>query len=105
MRAAPKASSLENRIFHAPVAVHFPGLNGVQVARDKRGLFEEINVRAPNFGYFRERWLNHAFIIRAPRHKQSFLSAPIPRSRESSVRFARDRVLNLRIFPTSAAIC
>src|ERR1700680_2659515 len=102
--AMPAARSLENRIFHAPVPVHFPGLNGIHIARDERRLLEEINVRTPYLGHFGHTWLNYAIVVRAAGHQQRLFSFPIPRSRKPGVGLARDGILQLRILPAPAAV-
>ncbi len=92
----PAPRSLENRILDAPVVVHFPGLNRVEITHHLLRLLEEVHVRAPELGNFDDRRLDRTCFIRAAGLQNGFAAVPSPRDGESSVRLPRDGVVELQ---------
>ena len=72
---------LENRILDAPVAVYFPGLNGVEVADDLLRFLEKVHVGVPELGHFEDRRLDGARFIRAAGLQDCLVAVPSPRER------------------------
>src|SRR5579863_6361417 len=57
-------------VLNAPVTVHFPWLNGVEVADDRAGVLKEVRLDAPEFGDFGNGRLHLALIVRRSRLKK-----------------------------------
>src|SRR6266852_9730342 len=98
-------NELDQHIADAPVAVHFPGVNGVEISHvNGSRQLKIVHVDAPDFSEFSYRGLNLAFVVRAAGLKHRVCSVPIPVHPESGMRLSSDGILKLRVFPSPAAI-
>src|SRR5271169_1262483 len=86
--------SKRNRILDAPVGIHFPRLNRIEVPGNRPRLDEKVRLDFPEFCQLNHRRLPLAYFIRAARLKYGFLTIPIPAESESHVRLRIDRTLN-----------
>src|SRR5579871_2834282 len=104
-RAKIGAASLKgDGILYAPVGIHLPGLNGVEVAGNRAGLDEVVRLDFPEFREFRHRRLALAEFIRAARLQNRLFAAPLPTKAEAHVRLRIDGRLNFRFAPRLAVI-
>ena len=102
--AIEAAPVLIKRILDAPVARYLPGLDRIKVANDESYFSEILNVGAPKFGYFDNRRLHNALVVRAPRLQDALIAIPFPRYGKPGVRLRNDRAMQLRIAPSATAI-
>src|SRR6202521_531670 len=91
-------------ILDAPVRIHFPGLNRIEVAGNRSRLDEKVRLDFPEFRQLNDRRLPLAYFIRAAGLKDGFLAIPIPAKSESHVRLRIDRTLNFRLAPRLAIV-
>src|SRR4029077_1558791 len=94
---------LDKRILDTPVPVYFPGLDRVEIAHDLLRFQEKVHVGVPELGNFKDRWLYRAGFIRAAGLQDGLIAVPSPRAGESSVRFPRDGIVELRALPVAAS--
>src|ERR1700688_384831 len=75
--------SKRNRILDAPVGIHFPRLNRIEVAGNRSRLDEKVRLDFPEFRQLNHRRLPLARFIGAAGLKDGFLAVPIPAKSES----------------------
>src|ERR1700741_2604764 len=93
-----------DRVLNASVAIHFPGLNGVEMPDNCTSLLKELRLDPPKCRYFRHRRLNFILIVSGAGLQHGFLPIPLPRKPKPRVRLRIDWALYLRVFPAAPAV-
>src|SRR5580704_10316494 len=93
-----------NRILDAPVEIHFPGLDRIEVSGNRSCLDNKVRLDFPKFCEPHDRRLLLAGFIRTARLKDSFLAVPVPAKAESHVRLRIHRALNFSLAPGFAIV-
>src|SRR4029077_7931070 len=90
-------------IVYAPIAIHPPGLNGIDVNGAAGFLLSHVG-DAPVFIQLRQCRLNFTAFIRAARLEHRLFSVPSPVQSKPGMRLRKHRCLKLCVLPTAAAV-
>src|SRR5580704_8718799 len=88
-----------NRILDAPVSIHFPGLDGVEVSGNRARLDEKVRLDFPEFCQLDNGRLPLAGFIRTAGLQDGFLAGPFPAKSETHVGLRKYRALNFSLAP------
>src|SRR5258708_38297340 len=93
-----------NRILDAPIAVNLPGLNRIEVSRNRSRRFEELRFNLPEFRKFNNGGLLLAALVDAARLQNGFFAIPVPSESKSHVRLGIHSALHFRLFPAFSVV-